>query len=94
MKVSRDTIRHWEAERHAARLARQNDPLNNTALARELRAWLMAHWIPASTSPERLTDDAMRAWLKQADDNRGIVYIGRIWSVTGLPQSFDTWAAP
>ena len=92
MKVSRDTMRHWEAERYAARLARQNDPLNNAALARELRAWLMTHWIPAS--PERLNDEAMRFWLKQANDNDGIVYISRIWSVTGLPQSFDAWAAP
>jgi hypothetical protein len=94
MKVSRDTIRHWEAERYAARLARQNDPLDNAALARELRAWLMVHWIPAQNQPELLDEDAMQAWLKQADENGGLVYIGRIWSVTGLPQSFDTWAAP
>jgi hypothetical protein len=94
MKASRDTIRHWEKARHAARLARQLDPANDAARVRELRAWLMAHWIPAHNKPERLNDDAMRAWLKQADDNGGIVYIGRIWSVTGLPQSFDAWAAP
>lgn len=93
MKVSRDTIRHWEAQRHAARLARQFDHHNDAARLQELRAWLMAHWIPAHNRPERLDDDAMRAWLKQADDNGGIVYIGRIWSVTGLPQSFDTWGA-
>lgn len=77
-----------------AELMGPNDPPNNAALTRELRAWLMVHWIPASTSPERLDNDAMRAWLKQADENGGIVYIGRIWSVTGLPQSYDTWAAP
>lgn len=72
----------------------KNDPLNNAALTRALRAWLMVHWIPAHNRPKRLTDDAMRAWLKQANDNGGRVYIGRIWSVTGLPQSFDAWAAP
>lgn len=93
MKVSRDTIRHWEAQRQAARQARKIDPLNSAARSDELRAWLITHWIPSHNQPDRLTDDAMHAWLKQADENGGIVYIGRIWSVTGLPQSFDTWEA-
>lgn len=69
------------------------DPLNNAALVRELRAWLMAHWIPAHNTPDRLTDECLRVWMKQAGDNGGIIYIGRIWSVTGLPQSFDVWEA-
>lgn len=54
-----------------------------------LRAWLLVHWIPAQSKPELLDGDAMHAWLTQSDANDGIVYIGRIWSVTGLPQSFD-----
>jgi len=89
MKVSRDTIRHWEAIRQSARLAREFDPLDQSAKVRELRAWLMVHWIPAQNQPELLDDDAMQAWMKQADANDGMVYIGRIWSVTGLPQSFS-----
>jgi len=54
-----------------------------------LRAWLLVHWIPAQSKPELLDGDAMQAWLTQAYANDGVVYIGRIWSVTGLPQSFD-----
>jgi hypothetical protein len=54
-----------------------------------LRAWLLRHWIPAQSNPELLDGDAMHAWLTQTDANNGIVYIGAIWSVTGLPQSFD-----
>lgn len=76
-------------EHSAARLDRGSNPRDQSAKVRELRAWLLTHWIPAQSKPEILDDDAMQVWMKQADANNGIVYIGRIWSVTGLPQSFD-----
>ena len=92
---ARDAITYVEP--HGFRFVDKFDPLDHLVTladspeAAELRAWLLTHWIPAHNRPDVLDRNAMCAWPAQADENEGLVYIGRIWSVTGLPQSFNVW---